>query len=180
MPIHFNDRVGSGFPLQPCSSPERQYKSTLFMEVYMGSEKRQRCASVHVRLTPTEFALLQAQAADWNSKLPPDASPNARMTLPRLLVASVFRRLLPCVVAASPVPVLSADELAELRQLRAATSSLGNLFRAWIRQGAGVYKGKGGSDINVIIGPTRRQIKDGDDLISALTDVNKRISTYLK
>jgi hypothetical protein len=143
------------------------------------SERRKRCHQVHVRLSPAEFLELSGRVGAWNGRLPADASPNAKMTIPRILVASALKSDIPRIVPGPVVPRLTDEQQAELRTLRAATASLGNLFRAWIKQGAGVYRGKGGQDIKVTIGPTPRQIRDGDELLRALKDAHKRISAII-
>jgi hypothetical protein len=91
-------------------------------------------------LSPEEWNTLNAQANEWNSRLPPNASASARMTVAKLLRSAGLRRKRPAAVVSVGV---AAEALAEMKATRAGLARLGNLLKTWLEFGDGVFKGKG-------------------------------------
>jgi hypothetical protein len=143
------------------------------------SERRQKIYGVHVRLTPEEFLVLQGQVEEWNQHLPQDASARARMTIPRILVAAAFRREIPRVVVAQPV--LDGGVVAEMKALRIAIASSGNMLKTWLKYGDGSFIGKGSGNVLVAtFPPDAGQIRSGNDLLQNMSRAHKALIALLE
>jgi hypothetical protein len=95
---------------------------------------------VTVRLSPDEWVTLSAQADQWNSRLPENASASAQMTIAKLLRSGALRRKRPPSVVSVGI---AAETLAEMKSIRADMARLGNMLKTWMEYGDGVFRGKG-------------------------------------
>lgn len=129
------------------------------------SEARRSPYQVNVRLTAEEWERLRAQAEEWNRHLPSTASASARMTIPRLLRTAAFRRKRPPALVAVG---LSAEALAEFKAARADMARLGNLFKAWLEYGNGVFEGKGNTPLVIQRGAMGVEKMGVRDVLKAL------------
>lgn len=125
---------------------------------------RARPHKVSVRLSPEEWATLTEQAEQWNERLPPTASANARMTLPRLMRTAALRRKRPPSVVAIGA---AAEALAEVKQTRADLARLGNLLKTWMEFGDGVFQGKG-QELTIARVPMGGELASIRDVLAAL------------
>lgn len=132
------------------------------------SETRRSSYQVNVRLTAEEWQRLHTQAEEWNRHLPSTASAAARMTIPRLLRTAAFRRKRPPALIAVG---LSAEALAEFKAARADMARLGNMFKAWLEYGNGVFEGKGETPLVIHRGAMGVEKTGVRDVLEALERV---------
>ena len=140
------------------------------------SEKRKRTTIIGVRVTPEELDALTAKVNERNSHLHPNARKSSKTTIQKFLVDAGLRREF------KPVVLSSFDrtaELTELKRIRNAVASTGNMLKTWLAYGAGEHEGKGPTPLKIHADPTSEQRNDVKTILRLIAENHTELKSRI-